>query len=116
MAATRRKQYRTTKAVQRYWEDMIREIETCPKYLEEGQEGYITGENTPNPEYISSPTTRLKMRAQAMSKLQALLPIHEVEQRAEELEAKIMELLEIIQQKAPSLLQGMPYNRKSGLY
>ena len=89
MARNRRTRYRTTKAIQQFWEHEIFDLETMTEFLQEGQAGYIAGENTKNPEWIESSAQRRKMRMQCMTKLQTLLPFHEAEQRIAEAEQKI---------------------------
>ena len=106
MAKKYKKRYRTTKAIQTFWENEIHDLETMQEFLQESQEGYIEGENVKNPEYIASPERRRKMRMECMVKLQALLPIHEAEQRVGELEAKIIQLMGLIEERAPFLLRG----------
>lgn len=106
MAATRKHRYRTTKAIQAFWENEIYELATMKEFLEEGQEGYIAGQNTPNPDFIKSPVQRRQLRQKSMVKLQSLLPFHEAEQRIEAAEQKFIQLLAVIQEKAPFLLPG----------
>ena len=77
------------------------------EFLEEGEDGYIAGEDTPNPDYIDSLGARLRLRMQCMTKLQGLLPIHNAEQRIEAAEQKFIQLLTVIQEKAPFLLPGV---------
>ena len=112
--ATRRKKYRTTEAIQRFWEGYVHELENMKEFLEEGQEGYIEGENTPNPNYISKAHQRLRLRFDCMVKLQSLLPFHEAEQRIEAAEQKFIELLTVIQEKAPFLLPGFMDDGQTG--
>ena len=106
MAAKRKHRYRTTKMIQAFWENEIYELATMTEFLQEGQEGYIAGQNTPNPDYIPSPVQRRQLRHRCMVKLQGLLPIHEAEQRIEAAEQKFIQLLAVIQEKAPFLLPG----------
>ena len=84
------------------------------EFLEEGEDGYIAGENTPNPDYIDSPGARLRLRMQCMTKLQGLLPIHEAEQRIEAVEQKFIQLLAVIQEKASFLLPGFMDDGQTG--
>ena len=82
------------------------------EYLQEGEEGFIAGENFENPEYIDSLRQRRKLRYECMVKLQALLPIHEAEERIAELEQKIIHLMGLIEERAPFLLPGYDGGRQ----
>ena len=110
----RRKKFRTTESIQRFWEDHVHELENMKEFLKEGEEGYIEGENTPNPRYIEAPHQRLKLQIICMTKLQSLLPFHEAEQRIEAAEQKFIELLTVIQEKAPFLLPGFMDDGQTG--
>ena len=75
--------------------------------LQPGQKGYVEGEETPNPLYVEMiPSTRMSMRITLARELRSHLPLREAEQRVEELEAQLGELLQVIQTNAPYLLQG----------
>lgn len=63
---------------------------------------------------IESPGQRRKLRMQCMVKLQSLLPFHEVEQRIDGAEQKIIQLLAAIQEKAPFLLPGFMDDGQTG--
>ena len=102
------KRLRTTEALQRYLEKQIHALDSMEPYLQPGQKGYVEGQDTPNPGYINSPTERMRIRLQCMNQLKSLLPIHEAEQHLEELEAKLMQILQLIEQRAPFLLSGAP--------
>ena len=107
MAAARRRRYRTTKMIQAFWENEIYELATMKEFLEEGQEGYIAGQNVKNPNFIESPGQCLKMQMTGMVKLQSLLLFHEAEHRIEAAEQKFIQLLAVIQEKVPFLLPGV---------
>lgn len=113
MAKKYKKRSRKTRAIQTFWEGEFPDLETMNEFLQEGQEGDIAGENTPNPEYIASAWHRRKRRMQCMTKLQALLPIHEAEAEVAALEQKIMQLLALIDERA--IPAAGHYQRKSTL-
>ena len=80
--------------------------------------GYWRSQKVPHEQYmekqiVGSPTERMRLRMQCMSHLKSLLPIHEAEQRVEELEAKLLQLLQLIEHRAPSLLAGDPGDCKT---
>ena len=109
MGPKRIRKYRTTEAIQRFWEEQIRVLQDKNPHLLPGQKGYVAGEDTPNPDYLEklSAKERMQLQIQCMVKLQALLPTHEAEERVTEAEQKIMQLLQVIEEKAPYLLPGM---------
>ena len=80
---------------------------TQKEYLQPGQKGYVEGEETPNPLYVDTTAKeRIAMRLNLARELRSHLPLREAEQRVEELEAQLGELLQVIQTNAPYLLQG----------
>ena len=91
-------------------------LDTDQVHLQPGQKGHVEGEDTPNPGYISSPTERMRLRMQCINQLRSLLPIHEAEQAVEELEAKLTQFVQFIEEKAPFLLPGMTDDGTGGLH
>ena len=106
MAAIAKKRYRTTTAMQWFWESEIYDLNTMQAFLQEGEAGLIAGETTPNPEYIDSPRQRRKLRHDCMVKRQTLLPVQEAERRVAELETTIVQLMQLMEERAPFLLPG----------
>ena len=105
-AHLRIKTYRKTDALQRLLEEQLFLLAQKP-HLQPGQAGYVEGEETPNPLYQEmTPSTRLSMRLSLARELRSHLPLREAEQRVDELEAQLGELLQVIQTNAPYLLQG----------
>ena len=92
MAVNRKHRYRTTKAIQAFWENEIYELSCMKEFLEEGQEGDIAGQNVKNLNFIESPGQCLKLQMTGMVKLQSRLPCHEAEQRIEAAEQKFIPL------------------------
>ena len=77
------------------------------EYLQVGQDGYVEGEKTANPLFQAmAPSTRMDKRINLARELRSHLPIREAQQRLEELEAQIGELMGVIQTHAPYLLGG----------
>ena len=98
------RKFRKTDAIQRYIEEQIYALDLRDQNLKPGQKGYVEGEDTPNPEYLVDLSA--KERMQCIGHLKSLLPIREAEQSVEELEASLMQLLQLIEQRAPFLLPG----------
>ncbi len=106
MAILRRKKYRTTEVIQAYYEDLILKLDTTEEFLLPGQKGYVEGVDTPNPHYLSKlDMDRLRLRV--MGELKVLLPIHEQDEALAEMEAKLINLMQLIEERAPFLLQGV---------
>lgn len=102
------RKFRTTDALQRLLEEQLYLL-SQQKFLQEGQKGYVEGEDTDNPEYVDMPAKeRLSLRMSIARELRAHLPIHEAEQELAALEAKLMQLVQLIEQRAPYLLAGDP--------
>ena len=118
MGPKRIRKYRTTAAIQRFWEEKIRILQDTNPHLLPGQKGYVAGEDRPNPDYLEklSDKERVQLQIQCMVKLQALLPIHEAEEHVAEAEQKLMQLLQVIQEKAPFLLPEMPNDGTDSLH
>ena len=100
------RRYRTVEDVQNFWEQELRFLNE-PELLKPRQKGYVAGEDTPNPAYIDvTPMQRFKMEAQCMTRLEKLLPIHEMEQEAQLLNIKLGRLMDLIEARAPFILKG----------
>ena len=98
--------YRKPEALQRFLEEQVFLL-TQQKYLQPGQDGYVEGEETPNPLYVEmTAKERIATRLTLARELRSHLPLREAEQRVDELEAQLGELLQVIQTNAPYLLQG----------
>ena len=98
--------YRKSEALQRLLEEDLFLL-AQQKYLQPGQKGYVEGEETPNPLYVETTAKeRIAMRLSLARELRSHLPLREAEQRVDELEAQLGELLQVIQTNAPYLLQG----------
>lgn len=99
---------RTPDAMQRYMEEQIYALDLKEKHLKPGQKGYVEGQQTLNPAYIEGLTDkeRMQLRMQCMAHLKSLLSMREAEQRVEELEAQLMQLIQLIEERAPFLLNG----------
>ena len=102
------RKFRTPDAIQRYIEEQIYALDLKEKHLKPGQKGYVEGEETLNPAYLEGLTDkeRMQLRLQCMSLLKSLLSMREAEQRVEELEMKLMRLMQLIEDRAPFLLAG----------
>ena len=80
---------------------------TQKEHLQDGQDGYVEGEKTLNPLYQAmSPGARIDKRLKLARELRSHLPIREAEERVNELEAQVGELVGAIQTHAPYLLGG----------
>ena len=65
------------------------------------------GEETPNPLYVEmTAKERIATRLNLARELRSHLSLREAEQRVDELEAQLGELLQVIQTNAPYLLAG----------
>ncbi len=108
MAQLRRKKYRPTRAVQSYDEDLIFKLDSTNACLLPGQKGYVAGADTPPPHLLPNmdEKERRRRRRQCRGHLKSLLPIHEYEETLAELEAKLINLMQLIEERAPFLLQG----------
>ena len=105
-AYLRVQKYRKPEALQRFLEEQIFLL-TQKKHLQSGQVGYVEGEEILNPLYQEmSAKERIDTRIKLAQGLRSHLPIREAEQRVDELEAQLGELLQVIQTNAPYLLQG----------
>ena len=105
-AYLRVQKYRKTEALQRFLEEQLFFL-TQQKCLQPGQDGYVEGEETPNPLYVEmTAKERIATRLNLARELRSHLPLREAEQRVDELEAQLGELLQVIQTNAPYLLQG----------
>lgn len=104
------RKFRTPEALQRYIEEQIYALDCKEPHLKPGQKGYVEGADTPNPAYLEglSDKERMQLRMQCLGHLKSLLPIHEAEQRVGELEQKLMQLVALIEERAPYLLSGDP--------
>ena len=98
--------YRKPEALQRFLEEQVFLL-TQQQDLQPGQKGYVEGEETPNPLYVEmTAKERIAMRLNLARELRSHLSLREAEQRVNELEAQLGELLQVIQTNAPYLLQG----------
>lgn len=110
-AYQRVQRYRSPQALQRLLEEQLFLLSQRP-HLQEGQEGYVEGENPPNPLYAKMATKeRMTMKLSIAKDMRAHLPSREAEQRIDELEGQLGEIRQLLHANAPFLLPGNGGNR-----
>ena len=103
----RTKPRRTRKQIQLMVETLFTQVENRRQYLQPDDPGYRAGEQTPDPNYwVLSDKERLDILNRYTSHLINLLPIREAEDKVAMLERQIEDLMSLIQQRAPFILQG----------
>ena len=93
--------------IQRMLESLFSQVMDRQQYLEEGDPGYVQGQNTPNPTYwVLTDKERLAILNRQIGHLIELIPIRETEDKVSDLEHQIEELMAQIHERAPWMLQG----------